>query len=134
MADKIRVLMLADSEFRQSPLSIKKCPKGSTPLVPEDVAIDWLEAGKCELAVDDAEFSPVERAILRHVAHQVAGASQPARIDFEKLNVPQLKEIAAELEVEGSAHMKRAALLEALEARHDDVAALMAAADEGDDD
>ena len=124
----MRVQMLNERQYVISPLSKKKCPPGSTPEVPDDVAAEWINSGDAVPAPDHGELTAAETAILKTVAQNVAAhaASEPS-IDWSQLSDDEIREIADGVGISYGKRAKRQTIIARLDERIDDVFAYISA-------
>jgi len=108
-------------------------PIGWTGVVEDQVGAVWVEAGVASditPEVDGEGFTPRQVAVLKGLADQIATAHDGAHgttfeVDLDDMTVPELKDIAAQLEIDGASGMKKSELIEALSERIDDVTDLL---------
>jgi hypothetical protein len=140
------VIIAAGAEVDLPSGAVQSYPVGWKGVVPDHIGQVWVEAALAHdvtPTVDAAGFTPRQASTLREFADNVAAAqdagdtttiTEPVVLEFAKLPVAELRELAELIGVEGAAKMRKAALVAALEPRNDEVVAALADAMAGGND
>ena len=143
----MEVVVIADGAEADLPSgAVQTWPIGWQGTVPDHIGQVWVDAGRARDVtppVNAAGFTPRQAETLRTIADNVNAAhdadgstttTEPVVLEYAKLPVAELREIAELIGVEGFAQMRKAELVAALKPRNAEVVAALTEAMTGGDD